>query len=120
MKKLIIALILFMAMPCFGATLSWNASARSTGYIVYYATGGNEYSNDVGNVTEVQDFENVLNLVVNTEYSISVSAYNDYGESAKCDPVTYTREGFAPHTNPAPVIINIPPDTPNVTINVGQ
>ena len=120
MKKLIIALILLMAVPCFGATLSWNASDRADGYIVYYSAGSEEYSNDVGNVTEIQDMENVLNLVVNVDYSIAVSAYNSYGESAKCSPVSYTREGFTPTTNPAPVIINIPPDTPTVTINVGQ
>jgi len=120
MKKLIILLILLFAVPCLGATLSWNASDRATGYIVYTDAGDNHYSQDVGNVTEVQDFENVLNLIVDIEYSISVSAYNGYGESAKCDPITYTRESFTPNTNPAPVIINIPPDTPTVTINVGQ
>ena len=120
MKKLIIAQILLMAVPCFGATLTWYASDRATGYIVYYSTSSDEYSKNVGNVTEVQDMENVLHLVVNTEYGIAVSAYNDYGESAKCDPVTYTREGFIPQDNPAPVIINIPPDTPTVTINVGN
>jgi len=116
MKKLLITLLLLLfAVPCFGAMLSWNASERSTGYLVYH----NEYSNDVGNVTELADFENTLNLVAGIDYSISVSAYNEYGESAKCDAIMFTRQAFIPDTNPGPVIINIPLDTPNVTINVG-
>ena len=117
MKKLLIVLLLLLfAVPALGATLSWNASDRATGYLVYY----NEYSNDVGNVTEIADFENTLNLVAGVDYNISVSAYNEYGESAKCDAIVFTRQAFIPDTNPAPVIINIPPDTPSVTINVGN
>ena len=117
MKKLLIALMLLLfTVPAMGATLSWNASDRATGYLVYY----NEYSNDVGNVTEIADFENTLNLVAGIDYNISVSAYNEYGESAKCDAIVFTRQAFVPDANPAPVIINIPPDTPTVTINVGQ
>ena len=119
MKKLLmIALMLLFAVPCFGATLTWNASDRATGYIVYY----NTYSKDVGNVTEVVDFDNVLSLVPEVEYTMYATAYNQYGESGPSNSITYTRAAlpvYEPTDNPAALLIVTPPNTP-VTIQIGQ
>jgi len=118
MKKLTLGILLVLLFSCIpspaiSASLTWTASPGAVVYVIYY----NEYSQDVGDVTLVEDAESVLNLVHGVEYSLSCTAYNDCGESAKCSAITYTRPLFVPSENPAPTIINIPPGSP-VIINV--
>jgi len=108
MKKLLIVLMLLLfAVPAFGATLSWNAPTEGTptGYKIYY----NEFSQDVGLVTEIVDCELVLNLVPELEYTMHVTAYNAIGESGPSNEITYIRQAYVPVDTPAPTLILIQP-----------
>lgn len=117
MKKLLfIILFIFISSVCYADKLVWQppVTGEPLGYKIYY----NEFSKNVGNVLELNNFETVLNLVPGVEYIISASAYNLIGEGSKCDSLTYTRVTFIPTDNPdMTIVINIPPGAP-VTINV--
>ena len=72
-------------------TLVWDASSGSVdGYNVYYGTRPGDHSNyhDVGKVTQL-DLNN-LPLSEGVTYYLSVSAYNEAGESPPCAPVVFT------------------------------
>lgn len=122
MKKLLIALLIMLfAVPCFAGRLYWSAPTTGptpTGYKIYYHDGTTQYSKIVGDVLEVQDFENVLNLNYDIEYTMYCVAYNLVAESGPSNELTFTREGYVPDDNPnTTTIINIPPGNP-VQINV--
>ena len=90
---LIWALIVLFFTPTIisAETLVWDASSGTVnGYNVYYGTTPGDQSNyrDVGNVTQL-DLNN-LPLSEGVTYYLSVSAYNEAGESLPCTPVVFT------------------------------
>ena len=105
MKKLAVLIFLIFLLItgiCSADTLKWNASECATGYKIYY----NDHSKNVGNVTQYNI--NDLNPVVDIEYSISVTAYNQTGESEQSNAVTYTQTAFVPDDNPQTIIYEKP------------
>lgn len=108
MKRFIDVIILFLIGVCMlvssyvnasAANLVWDASTGEVdGYIAYCSDGVNEYNLNVGNVTTVTDIENTFNLEPNTEYTFTVTAFNEYGESERSNTAlyTWTIESFTP------------------------
>ena len=83
-------------------TLIWDVpSGTVDGYKVYYGTNSSNLNNtlDVGNVTQCD--LNTLPLSQNTQYYLTVTAYNTAGESNPCTPLAYTPADTTP---PAPPV----------------
>jgi len=118
MKKTIariLMMFLFPIMALAGATLQWDApEGQVDGYIIYY----NEWSQDVGSVTEFDVAG--LNLQPGVDYAITVTAYNDAGESEKSNAVSYTQAAFVPDEKPCPVVIRIPNKITSIRIEMAD
>ncbi len=85
---------------CHAETLVWNASSGQVdGYKVHWGTkkSSQPKSRDVGNKTRY-DLDK-LPLSEGVTYYFSVSAYNEAGESPRCEPVAFIP---GDNTPPAP------------------
>ena len=118
MKRLLIVLfILCFAGFASAADLKWDASTGEVdGYNVYFTDGTNDFSHPVGDVTEVPDIDNTLNLLPGKTYVFTVTAWNIMGESGRSNEAAY--EMTAVYTPPAqniPIKITVPAE---ITINI--
>ena len=109
MKRVFFAILVigFMANIACADTLTWDASDNANGYIVYYTDGTNNYNKNVGNVTEC-DTHSDLQMIPGTEYTIHVTAYNDYGESGPSNSIVYTEDIFILPADNLPVADSVP------------
>jgi len=102
----ILALIMVFLVISTGsaATLVWDASSGTVdGYKVHYGTSSTPSATmDVGNTTQCNI--DSLPLSQNTQYYLSVSAYNTAGESDPCAPVAYTPADTTPPTPPVGLV----------------
>ena len=108
MKKLILIILMLLVWTSLAtaATLKWDASTgEPDGYIVYYAQGTDQFSNDVGDRTTADLVE--FNLTPGT-WVFHVTAYNAMGESGNSNTAEYQKIGYAPTDNPKGVSIVIP------------
>ena len=103
-----------MAVSVSAATLQFDPAKGADGYLVYYAQGAEQYSNDIGDRTSVDLAE--FNLTPGT-WIFYVTAYNIIGESDKSNAAEWTVDKYTVTDNPKPVTIVIPGP---VTINIGQ
>ena len=98
MKKLLtILVIILMAISVNAASLKWDASTGADGYKVYYNSNSKLVSETQIDITE-------LNLIPGIEYTMSVTAWNQMGESAPSNSVLYMLPSFTPGENPSAVI----------------
>ena len=106
MKKLLIILAIFlMTTLAQAATLQFDPAENADGYLVYYAQGAEQFSNDIGDRTIVDLSE--FNLTPGT-WVFYVTAYNVVGESGSSNTADYTVLEYTPTDNPKPVTIIIP------------
>lgn len=135
MKKMFLMVLLIVLFPVMllADTLNWNQTGieNVVGWVVYYdeaKENGKSYNRHVVKAdvlitdTAVQfpEFEHALNIPVSEEFNISLSAYNDYAESAKSSSISYTRAAYSPppdNTPPETIVIPVPVGG-TITINV--
>jgi hypothetical protein len=101
LSMFLISNLMFASTPL-AAMLAWDANTDPVdGYRIHYGTSATAQSQtlDVGNVTSY-NLEG-LPLSESTQYYISLTAYNDAGESVKAGPLVYTPADTTP---PAPPI----------------
>lgn len=109
MKKLIVFLILAMTVSVHAATLKWDASTGAEGYNVYFSNGVDNFNYNAGNVTEVADIDNTLNLNYGQAYVFQVTGYNDAGESGLSNEANYNSPLiYTPPGNIIPIKVNRP------------
>ena len=91
--SLVLGIILI---PCvlFAASLKFDPVDRADGYKVYYTDGTEEKSLRIGKQTMIS--VEVFDLVPGTEYTFSVTAYNNAGESPRSNSVTFTHPVLLP------------------------
>ncbi|ULO06858.1 S-layer homology domain-containing protein [Paenibacillus sp. 19GGS1-52] len=97
-----------------GITLTWNATAESTGYNIYRSKAGSEdfvLCNTVP-VTELSYLDD--NLSASTTYSYKVTAVNGAGESVASDVVSATTPTPTVAPIPEPIVVSttVPTKTP--------
>jgi hypothetical protein len=126
MKKLLIILLLISA-TAQAADLTWDYDAAQNsitkGYTVYFSDGTNQYNKSFlkeetvvdGAAQKVTEIESKLNLKHGTQYSFSLTRYNDSGVSDPSNTALWTRLGYVP---PADVLPVAPTGSPNQTINL--
>ena len=88
--------------------IKWDAPTGTVkGYIIYYTDGTTEWSEL--SPTTMYPLANLL-LDPGVEYTFTVTAYSDIGESARSNTAKYTPPAiFTPITNPKEsIIIKIP------------
>jgi len=85
-------------------TIKWNAAVDATKYriVIVSVSDNTEILNE--QLTNVLNYTVITSLEESTEYSITVYASNDTGESSSCSSVNFTTE-----------IITIAPDCPIIT-----
>lgn len=83
----------------------WDPSVGAQGYTLYYTDGITEYKAST-TITEIPLSE--LNLVPGTQYTFTVTAYNDVGESPRSNAVVWTMVAYSPPTDQKPINIVIP------------
>ena len=108
MKKLFLAVLIMLVWSslAMAATIKWDApTGVPDGYIVYYAQGADQFSNDVGDRTAVDLAE--FNLTPGT-WVFYVTAYNIMGESENSNTAEYNMIGYTPSDNPKGVTFVIP------------
>ena len=91
-KIYLVIIFLLISVPLFGEDIViWDGVENATGYRVYYGTQLGVYPNneDAENNTELS--LSTFDLNENVEYYMVVRAYNECGESADSNYVTYTR-----------------------------
>jgi hypothetical protein len=108
MKSAILLLILtlFVLFATGGATalsstLVWDPNTDEVmGYRIYYGTSQTSMTKmvDIGNTT-VYDLDK-LPLAESIQYFLSLTAYNNFGESGKTSPVVYTPADTTPPNPP--------------------
>ena len=101
MKKWILLIILTVVLFAITAnaaevTVTWSPSERATGYNLYIGTASGNYTYgltpyDTGDVTTYT--LTIPKLQDDQEYFFALTAYNQYGESAKSEEVSATIAG---------------------------
>lgn len=102
---LLLGLIAIPAMA-FGAQLEWNSSTGDAeGYRIYFGTSSGEYPEmkEVGTTTQCS--LNDLPLKDNTTYYFVVRAYNNAGESANSNEISWTSGDATPPMPPQGVVV---------------
>ena len=118
MKKLnmilVAILVLLFATTLNATTLVWDASTGTVeGYVVYYGAGempasGADIDRDdpavgvynvAGNILRVENIETLFSIPPGASAWFAVAAWNAADESAPCDPVSFTRPGYAPRAD---------------------
>lgn len=105
MKRVLIALIMVLMVPALAisAKLTWDHDGANTeGYRLYYgfAADGYPYSKDLGKPTGNEYPMEQLNLNPGQTYYMTLTAYNEAGESDQSNSVTWT-EPIAPEGAPS-------------------
>ena len=83
----------------------WDASPGAIGYIAYYTDGATEYH---AVATETNIALALLDMAPCKEYRLTVSAFNDAGESGRSNEVTWKTPCWTPPTDQKPIHITIP------------
>lgn len=96
-ELLAVLAIVLMASVVSAADLKWDASTGADGYKIYYNSNSKLVSETQIDITE-------LNLIPGIEYTMSVTAWNQMGESAPSNSVLYMLPSFTPGENPSAVI----------------
>ena len=119
MKRFLFAmLIVFLTVPVVQAkVLEWQGLQEATGYVIFYSDASNNWSKDVGNVTEYE-LDGDLNLDVGVEYDISVAPYNSVGIGESSSPLKYTRTVYTVQDNPKTTVVVPPASTVTIVIQV--
>jgi len=120
-KLLIVLFILMFASIASAATLKWDASTGEVdGYNVYFTDGVDDFSHPVGDVTEIPDIDDTLNLTPGKTYIFIVTAWNIMGESGPSNEAAYeTTAVYTPPENNIPIKITVPlPVIININIAV--
>ena len=116
MKKLIIFLILMMAMPVFGETLS--ASGDADGFTIYYKEAsivdflGIDWSDAYRKTVPVNTFDiplSELNIEAGKTYVFKVNPYNAAGEAPDSNGVEWTSTAYVPPDDNLPVNAELQP-----------
>jgi len=123
MKKILLTLFILIFMILFSVsanalTLAWDhdTPADVVGYVLYYrATNGslgpfNLTINGGDNMTiEIPTIE----FKPNVEYTFTVTAFNDSGESEHSEPLMWTRHGWGPPSDNVSSETYVKPGNPN-------
>jgi hypothetical protein len=109
MKKILITILisLFLASAAWAIQFTWDALVSATGYIVYYNDGTNNYNKNVG-AEFICDSQDDLQMVPGTNYTVHVTAYNDYGESGPSNSIQYTENAYIPPEDVLPTAGSVP------------
>lgn len=110
--KIILLIIIFIILCIFVRKLQaaephavWNPSQGATGYILYYTDGSVEYNMVTGDAyVRLSD----LDMTPCKEYQLTVSAFNQSGESGRSNEVIWKMPCWTPPADQKPLHITIP------------
>ncbi len=124
MKKLILIFVLFLGIASFtqAATLRWGEvpdtdACQIAGYTVeFWAAPDQKYTYKTSEL-QVPDIETTFNLVPETEYNFSVSAYSTKGLTGPgSEPIQWAYQPKVPDNSLPPVVIYIPGQVKQIII----